>query len=55
MTNERFRVLRERPNGHERLIARDIESMAEAAEIALRLTRLQEEIGGDDEFFAAVD
>lgn len=42
-------------NGSELIIARDIETMAEAAEIALRLYRLQFEIGGVDTFYAAVD
>lgn len=52
-----YRVLRHAAHGPlaETVIARDIETMAEAAEIALRLYKLQEQLGGDDEFFAAVD
>jgi hypothetical protein len=37
-------------------IAQGIGSLAEAAEIALRLVRLQEqELGGDDEFYAEAE
>ena len=39
-------------DGGESIIARSIETHGEAAEIALRLIRLQEEIGGMDRFSA---
>ena len=49
-------VRRCRRNGSETLIVRNLGSLAEAAEAALRLTRLQEwELGGDDEFCAEVE
>jgi hypothetical protein len=44
-------IRRSNRNGGETTIARDIESLAEAAEAALRLLHLQEsELGGADEF-----
>ena len=46
-------IKRFRRNGHEEMIARGIDTLAEAAEVALRLVRLQEqELGGADEFCA---
>ena len=51
--NETFQVWRVTRGGKWSTLAKGIETLAEAAEIALRLTRLQEiELGGEDEFVA---
>lgn len=54
MPHERtYRVVRLVTAGGTRTVARGITTMAEAAEIALRLAKLQEqELGGDDDFYA---
>jgi hypothetical protein len=48
-----YRVRRVKNGGRENTIASGIESLAEAAEVALRLTEFQEtEFGGFTEFYA---
>ena len=45
-------VLRSNRNGGEHTVARNIESLNEAGELAFRLIRLQDELGGADDFIA---
>jgi hypothetical protein len=53
MTKTYCVIRRSNRNGGELTIARDIEMLAEAGELALRLLHLQEtELGGADEFIA---
>lgn len=56
MPEKTYCVKRCRRSGWESVLLRGLDTAAEAAELALRLTRLQEqELGGDDEFFAEVE
>lgn len=56
MTETTYCVKRRRRNGRDSSIAAGIATMAEAAEVAYRLEKLQEcELGGDDEFCAEAE
>jgi hypothetical protein len=48
-------VRRDPRRGGSTIIARGFDSLGEAAEVALRLTRYQPEVGGDDDFYAEAE
>lgn len=56
MERTTYCVRRERRSGSSMIIARGIDTLAEAAEVAFRLAKIQEqELGGDDDFVAEAE